>query len=147
MILFCAAELQEAFENLQIYDLIDKSDSHRKLICQWKCSFDDKIATNEKFNILSFNKGSVKCVKPNRVGFCILEISKYLMYECYCDKKQPNVGEETLELHCMDTDSFIFSFKLSNQIKDLSEKWTFEIRTFADKVHLKSFNQKILKKY
>ena len=47
-----------------------------------------------------------------------MELSKLLMYEWYYDKMQPHFGEDNLELHYLDTDSFIFSFK---QIKSLIE--------------------------
>ena len=40
------------------------------------------------------------------------------MYEWYYDKMQPFFGEDNLELHYLDTDSFIFSFK---PIKSLIE--------------------------
>ena len=99
-------------------DLIDKSDIHRKLNRQSKLSFDDKIAEYEKFNLYSFDKETIKYTKPIYVGVCVLELSELLMYEWYYDKTQPNFGEANLELHYLDTDSFIFSFKL---IKSLIE--------------------------
>ena len=99
-------------------DLIDKSDTHRILNRQSKLSFDDKIAEYEKFNLYSFNKETIKFTKPIYIGFCVLELSKLLMYEWYYDKMQPFFGEDNLELHYLDTDSFIFSFK---PIKSLIE--------------------------
>ena len=42
------------------------------------------------------------------------------MYEWYYDKMQPYFGEDNLELHYLDTDSFIFSFKpIKSLIEDL----------------------------
>ena len=83
-------------------------------------SFDDKIAEYEKFSLYSFNKEIIKITKPIYVGFCVLELSKFLMYEWYYDKMQPYLGEDNLELHYLDTDSFIFSFKpIKSLIKDL----------------------------
>ena len=70
-------------------DLIDKSDTHRLLNRQAKLSFDDKIAEYEKFNLSSFKKETIKFTKPFYVGFCVLELSKLLMYEWYYDKMQP----------------------------------------------------------
>ena len=99
-------------------DLIDKSDIHRILNRQSKLSFDYKIAEYEKFNLYSFNRETIKFTKPIYVGFCVLELSKLLMYEWYYDKMQPYFGEDNLELHYLDTDSFIFSFK---PIKSLIE--------------------------
>ena len=61
--------------------LIDKSYTHTILNRQSKLSFDDKIADYEKFNLYSFNKVSIKFIKPIYVGFCVLELSKCLLYE------------------------------------------------------------------
>ena len=100
-------------------DLIDKSDIHRILNRQSKLFFDDKIA-DEKFNLYSFNKETIKFTKPIYVGFCVLEKSKLLLYEWYYDKMQPYFGEDNLELHYLDTDSFISSFKpIKSLIEDL----------------------------
>ena len=101
-------------------DLIDKSDIHRILNRQSKLSFDDKIAEYKKFNLFSFNKETIKFTKPIYVGFSVLDLSKLLMYEWYYDKMQPYFGENNLELHYLDTDSFIFSFKpIKSLIEDL----------------------------
>ena len=101
-------------------DLIDKSDIHRILNPQSKLSFDDKIAEYEKFNLYSFIKETIKFTKPIYFGFCVLELSKLLMYEWYYDKMQPYFGVDKLELHYLDTDSFIFSFKpIKSLIEDL----------------------------
>ena len=102
-------------------DLIDKSDIHRRsLNRQSKLSFDDKIAEYGNFNLYSFNKETIKFTKPIYVGFCVLELSKLLMYEWYYDKMQAYFGEDYLELHYLDTDSFIFSFKpIKSLIEDL----------------------------
>ena len=100
--------------------LIDKSDTHKILNRQSKLSFDDKIAEYEKFNLYSLNKETIKFRKPIYVGFCVLELSKLLRYEWYYDKMQPYFGEDNLELHYLDTDSFIFSFKpIKSLIEDL----------------------------
>ena len=101
-------------------DLIEKSDTHRILNRQPKLSFIDKIAEYEKFSLYSFNKESITFTKPIYVGFSVLELSKHLMYEWYYDKMQPYFGEDSLELHYLDTDSFIFSFKpIKSLIEDL----------------------------
>ena len=101
-------------------DLIDKSDIHRILNRQSKLSSDDKIAEYEKFSLYSFNKESIKFSKPIYVGFSVLELSKRLIYEWYYDKMQSCFGEDNLELHFLDTDCFIFSFKpIKSLIEDL----------------------------
>ena len=53
------------------------------------------------------------------LGFSVLELSKLLMYETYCDKLQPYFGRENLHLHYMDTDSFMLSVNAKDIIKVL----------------------------
>ena len=68
----------------------------------------------------AFKKESIKFTKPIYVEFSVLELSKLLMYERYYDKMQPYFGEDNLELHYTDCDSFIFSFKpIKSPIEDL----------------------------
>ena len=101
-------------------DLIDKSDIQKILNRQSKLSFDDRIAEYEKFNLNTFNKETIKITKNVYVGFCVLQLSKLLMYEWNYDKMQKFFGEDNLELHFLDTDSFIFSFKpIKSLIEDL----------------------------
>ena len=77
----------------------------------------------------SFNKEIIKFTRPIYVGFSVLEISKLLMFEWYHDKMQQYFGEDSLELHYLDTDSFIFSFKpiksLIEDIKNFREDFNF----------------------
>ena len=57
--------------------------------------------------------------KPIYLGFAILELSKLHMYETYYDTLQPYFGQENLQLHYMDCDSFILSINSGNITKDL----------------------------
>ena len=88
-----------------------------------------EITEYAKFNLYSFNKESNKFTKPFYVGFSVLELSKLLMYERYYDKMQPYFGKNNLELHYIDTDSFIFSFKpiksLTEDLKHFKEDFDF----------------------
>ena len=101
-------------------DLIDKSDTHRLINRQSKISFDEKIAEYEKLSLYSSNKEGIQFTKPVYVGFSVLKLSKLLMYEWYYDKMQPCFGENNLELHYLDTDLFINSFKpIESLVEDL----------------------------
>ena len=112
-------------------DLIDKSDTHRLLSRQSKLSLHDKIAEYEKFSLYSINKESIKFTKPIYVRFSVLELSKLLMYEWYYDKMQQYFGKGNLQLHYLDTDSYIFSFKpIKSLIEDL--KYFTEDFDFSD---------------
>ena len=57
--------------------------------------------------------------KPIYHGFAVLELSKLLMYETYNDKLQPSFGEKNLQLHYMDTDSFVLTINTKDITKDL----------------------------
>ena len=57
--------------------------------------------------------------EPIYLGFSVLELSELLMYETYYDKLQPYFGLENLQLHYMDTDSFVFSVNTKDISKDL----------------------------
>ena len=57
--------------------------------------------------------------KPIYLGFSVLELSKLLMYETYYDKLQPYFRQENIQLHYMDTDSFVLSVNTNDIIKDL----------------------------
>ena len=61
--------------------------------------------------------------KPIYLGFPLLEVSKLLMYETYYDKLQPYFGQRNLQLHYMDTDSFVLSVDTKDIIKDLKKTW------------------------
>ena len=63
--------------------------------------------------------------KPIYLGFALLELSKILMYETYYDKLQPYLGQKNLQLHYMDTDSFVSSVDIKDIIKDLKKLYEF----------------------
>ena len=57
--------------------------------------------------------------KPIYLRFSVSELSKLLMYETYYDKLQPYFGQQTIQLHYMNTDSFVLSFNTKDIIKNL----------------------------
>ena len=84
MINSCFGKLIQNIQNRSNLDLIDKTDTHRILNRQWKCSFDDNVAKYEKFNLYFFVEEGNQLVNHFYVGFCILEYSKLIMYTwCY----------------------------------------------------------------
>ena len=78
-----------------------------------------------------------------------LELSKLHMYETYYDVLQPYFGEENIQLHYMDTDSFVLSFRTQNVINNL--KNLEEIFDFSNlnKEHelFSNVNKKVLGKF
>ena len=65
------------------------------------------------------NKMKFLMDKPLYLGFSVLELSKLYMYSTYYDILQPYFGQENLQLHYMDTDSFVLSINTKNIIQDL----------------------------
>ena len=65
-------------------------------------------------------KTKVKMNKPICLGLSILEISKILMYEFWCDYMKPKFGDNA-KLCYMDTDSFIIYIKTEDFFKDIAD--------------------------
>ena len=73
----------------------------------------------ENYDSYTFKQNEVLMDKPIYLGFSVLELSKLLMYETYYNKSQPYFGQENIQLHYMDTDSFVLSVGTKKIIKDL----------------------------
>ena len=75
--------------------------------------------------------------KPIYLGSAILELSKLHMYETYYDILQPYFGQENLQLHYMDTDSFVLSVNkidINSDLKNLEH--VFDFSNFDEKHEL-----------
>ena len=64
-------------------------------------------------------KTKVKMNKPIYLGLSILEISKTLMHEFWCDYMKPKYGDN-VKLCYMDTDSFIMHIKTEDFYEDIA---------------------------
>ena len=97
-----------------------KKDEYREIIKQ-----QSKLTSNgihksyENCDSYTLKQNEVLMDKPIYLGFFVLEFSKLLMYETYFDKLQPYFGQENIQLHYMDTDSFVLSVNTKKIIKDL----------------------------
>ena len=78
-----------------------------------------EIINHMKIVIVIHSKNEVLMDKPIYLGFAVLELSKLHLYETYYDKLQPFFGMENIQLHCMDTDSFILGVNTKDLIGDL----------------------------
>ena len=58
--------------------------------------------------------------KPLHFGFAVLELSNMLMYESCYDKLQSFLREKNIQLHYMDTDTFVSKINTNNVINDFS---------------------------
>ena len=70
------------------------------------------------FSVYKFEKEKTVFDKPIYLGFTVLELSKLLMYDFYCNFLEPH-WQNKVQLHIMDTDSFVLSF--DSQFENLIE--------------------------
>ena len=97
-----------------------KKDDHKEIIKQQsKLTFNGIHKSYENCDSYTFKQNEVLMDKPIYLGFSVLELSKLLMSEAYYDKLQPFFGQENIQLHYMDTDSFILTVNTKDIIKDL----------------------------
>jgi hypothetical protein len=101
-------------------DFIGDDEKDKILKRQSKPTF-IKSTQFDNFGAYHFSKEFQQMDKPIYIGFAVLELSKLLMYRFYYDTLQPYFGEKNIQLHYMDTDSFVLSVKTDNLEKDLSE--------------------------
>ena len=75
---------------------------------------------SENLLAIEMKKTKVKMNKPIYLGLSILEISKTLMYEFWCDYMKPKYGDN-VKLCYMDTDSFIMHIKTEDFYEDIAD--------------------------
>ena len=73
------------------------------------------------YDSYTFKSNVVKMEKPIYLGFCILELSKLLMYETYYDRLQNYFGIDCIQIHYQDPDAFVMSLKTKDIVNDLSK--------------------------
>ena len=95
-------------------EFIDHSQIDQIIKRQSKLSFKGIMDHYSKFSVYKFDKEKTVFDKPIYLGFTVLELSKLLMYEFYYNKLQP-YWKQSIQLHNMDTDSFILSFDTNHQ--------------------------------
>ena len=98
----------------------NKKDDYRKIIeYQSKLTFNGIHKSYDNCDSYTLKQNEVLMDQPIYLGFSVLELSKLHMYETYYDKLQPYFGQENIQLHYMDTDSFILSVNTKDIIKDV----------------------------
>ena len=97
-----------------------KKDDYREIVKQQsKLTFNGIHRSYQDYDSYTFKQNEVLMDKPIYLGFSVLELSKLLMYETYYDKLQPYFGQKNIQLHYMDTDSFVLSVNTKDIIQDL----------------------------
>ena len=127
-----------------------KKDDHREIIKQQsKLTFNGVHKSYKNCDSYTFKQNEVLMDKPIYLGFSVLELSKLLMYETYYEKLQPYFGQKNIQLHYMDTDSFILSVNTKDIIEDLKNlEDIFDFSNF-DKTHelFSNKNKKVIGKF
>ena len=99
-----------------------KNTNERKILkYQSRLDFDGIHKSYQDYDSYTFKSNVVKMEKPIYLGFCILELSKLLMYETYYDKLQKYFGMDGIQIHYQDTDAFIMSVKTTDIVYDLNK--------------------------
>ena len=99
---------------------IIKRDNYDKILrLQKKLTFNGICKSFDNCDSYLEKEHEILMDKPIYLGFAILELSKLHMYETYYNTLQPYFGQENIQLHYMDCDSFILSINSENIIKDL----------------------------
>ena len=117
---FYGKTMENVRNRLQI-KFIEKDDYREIIKQQSKITFNGIHKSNENCDSYTFKQNEVLMDKPIYLGFTVLELSKLLLYETYYDKLQPYFGQENIQLHYMDTDSFILSVNTKDIVKDLKD--------------------------
>ena len=95
-------------------EFIDHSQIDQIIKRQSKLSFKGIVDHYSKFSVYKFDKEKTVFDKPIYLGFSVLELSKLLMYEFYYHTLEP-YWQNKVQLHYMDTDSFILCFNANNR--------------------------------
>ena len=97
-----------------------KKEDYREIIKQQsRLTFNGIHKSYENCYSYTVRQNEVLMDKPIYLGFTVLELSKLLMYETYYDKLEPYLRQENIQLHYMDTDSFVLSVDTKDIIKDI----------------------------
>ena len=116
---------------------------------QSKLTFNGNHKSYESCDSYTFKQIEVLMDEPIYLGFTVLELRKFLMYETNYDLLQPYFGRENIQLHYMDTDSFVLSINIKDVIKDLKNLENIFDFSNLDKTHeIFSYeNKKVIGKF
>ena len=109
----------ENLRNRKKVDIIKKDDTNKIIKQQSKLTFNGIRKSYENYYSYTFQQNEVLMDKPICLGFTILELSKFLMYETYYDKLQPYFGQKNIQLHYIDTDSLVLSVNTKDIFKEI----------------------------
>ena len=104
-------KIMAMFRNRCIIGFINRDDTDKNKNQQSKLTFKGINKSLTNCDSYTFKQKKVLMGKPIYLGFAILEISKFCMYEAYYAKLQPYFGQDNLQVHYIDCDSFLLRNK------------------------------------
>lgn len=107
----------EGIENRKDVIICSESKQFAKLVKS--PHYERHIIVNENLVIVIHSKIRAKFIRPYYMGFSILEISKFIMYNFFYNILQPYFGVDGCKVLYQDTDSFVLLLKTSNIFTDL----------------------------
>ena len=93
----------------------------RKIIA--KPTFKRRVKFSNELSATHVNKTKLTLNKPIYVGFSVLDLSKYLMYDWYYNKLKKKYGEHCTLLYT-DTESLLVDIKTKDIYKDCLKQQT-----------------------
>ena len=96
----------------------NENEKLRKIIA--KPNFNRRVKLSDELSAIQVNKTQLTVNKPIYVGFSVLDLSKYLMYDWYYNKLIKKYGENCTLLYT-DTDSLLVDIKTEDVYKEMSE--------------------------
>ena len=100
-------------------EIVKKTDEKKNLYLQSRSDFKGIHKSHQYYDSYTFKKNIIKMEKPLYLGFVILEVSKLIMYETYYDKLQKCFTQDSNQIHCQDTNSFVLSVETKDIVGDL----------------------------
>ena len=130
-------------------EFIKKDDNEKIIKQQSKLTFNGIHKSYENYDSYTFKQNEILMDKPLYLGFSVLELSKLHMYSTYYDILQPYFGIENIQLHYIDTDSFVLSLNTKNIIQDLHNMKEYFDFSNLNKDHelFSNINKKVLGKF
>ncbi|XP_037806202.1 uncharacterized protein LOC119600179 [Lucilia sericata] len=95
-----------------------------------KPNFHSKLEINENMVVIEMRRAKTVYNKPIYIGFSVLELSKWKMYNFHYDYMKPKYLDN-INLNYMDTDSFIYDIRTNDLYDDIRNDITTHFDTSA----------------
>jgi len=106
----------------------------------YKSNFHSATKINAYFYAIQMKRLSVLFNNPMYLGFAVLDLSKWKMYDFHYQYMKPKF-QEKLPLNYMDTDSFIYTIKTEEFYKDIEIDLEAKFDTSDERINLYNFKR------